>query len=521
MNEKSPERLTKENYMQIKLKSLYFAGFSSANTGYFTECFPQYTDNICGVFAVLDIDDRTPLSASIGEKSFNIRSLSEVASLNTADDVLIIMYEYEKEAYEKILEIRKDNPISVYWFADKATELELDYRKKFSDSIAEDVILFKSSSRQYVYGEDFNDNAKALFEYMLDSGYNKRWKLVWMVFDPSCKDYDVWKEHENVIFIGTEDNRSRDDEKRETYYKYLCFAKYAFVTDDETFFRRRRRDQILVQLWHGDGIKARTRFRVMEKRFEYMVCTSRFFADVDYKDFGLRYDQMLTSGLPKDDWLFTVNENAQLFMEDLKGFDHYILWAPTFRKVVKGLEILNENVEINETALPILGTWEVCDRLNNKLRELNCLLLIKLHPVADLSVHTEKEFSHIKVMANQELFSKGLHINQIMNYFEGFISDYSSAVTSYMTLDRPMAITLDDIDEYDNSRGFVLTPVRDYLPGNELYTVEDMEGFIEEVCLGRDTSADKRNNISSLMIDYKDGRNSQRLLDRLGIEKGV
>ena len=519
MIEKSFERLTQANHNMLESKNLYFAGFSFANIRYFTKCFPQYTDDICGIFAVLDIDERTPLSTSIEGKNFNIRPLSEVISLNADEDVLIIMYEYEKEAYEKIHQIRKDAHIPVYWFADEATELELDYREKFSDYADEDIILFKSSSRQYVYGEDFNDNAKALFEYMLDSGYNRRWKLVWLVFDPACKDYDVWKKYENVEFIGAEDNKSGDKEKRELYYRNLCLAKYAFVTDDETFFRRRRSDQILVQLWHGDGIKARTRFRVMEKRFEYMVCTSRFFADVDYKDFGLRYDQMLPCGLPKDDWLFAVNDNVQLFAEELKGYEHYVLWAPTFRKVVEGLEILNENVDINETGLPMLRTWADCVHLNNKLKALNCLLVIKLHPVANLSIHAVKDFSNIRLMTNQELYSKGLHINQIMSLFDGFISDYSSAVTSYMVLDNPMAITLDDIDEYDNSRGFVLTPVRDYLPGDELYIAEDMENFIEEVCLGKDTSADKRHKVSSLMIDHRDGRNSERLLDMLGIVK--
>lgn len=513
------KRLTIDNASFLKAKNIFFAGFSETNISYFIDCFPQYSKSICGVFAVLDIDERTPQTVEVAEKVFELKTLSQVRSLDKENDVLIIMYEYEKEAYEKIQNICGNNQPDIFWFPDKALEVELEYRTKFVDNESEKLILFKSSSRQYVYGEDFNDNARALFEYMISAGYNKKWKLVWLVFEPNSPDYARWKQIENVEFLGADDKKSEDVEKRDRYYTYICLAKYVFVTDDESFFRRRRNDQTLIQLWHGDGVKGRTRFRIMEKRFEYMVCTSHFFADVDYKDFGLRPDQMLPCGLPKDDWLFEESDDAGLFMKDISGFGHYILWGPTFRKSVKGLEILNENVEVNETGLPILGAWESCDDLNDKLKSHNCFLVIKLHPVADLSLYEERSYSNIRLMTNQELFSYGLHINQIMPCFDGFITDYSSAAISYMQIDRPMAFTLDDLDEYDNSRGFVLNPVKDYLPGKELYTVKDMMEFVEDVCCGRDTSAEKRHKLLSVMIDHMDGRNSERLLERLSIEK--
>lgn len=516
---KELQRIKRENYSLLESKSIYFAGFSAANIAHFVECFPQYVKNISGIFAILDIDERTPLSVYIGGKTYKIMSLSDVRSLDTEKDVLIIMYEYEREAYKKILSIFGDDSRPIYWFPDGATEVELDYREKFKDCAVENVILFKSGSRQYVYGEDFGDNSRALFEYMIKNGYNDRWKLVWLVHDPSNKEYDDWKLNKNVEFVGAKDCESCDVEKRELYYKYLCVAKYAFVTDDEIFFQRRRGDQTLVQLWHGDGVKARTRHRIMENRWDYMVCTSQFYADVDYKDYGLGKDQMLSSGYPKDDWVISSNIELSKLLVDRKSFTHYILWGPTFRKSVEGLEILNEKVRINKTGLPLLTTWEDCDSINEILKEHDCLMLIKLHPVADLSLYSKRFFSNIVLMTNQDLYSHGLHINQIMSCFDAFITDYSSATASYMLLDRPMAFTLDDLDEYDDSRGFVLNPVRDYLPGEELYNTRDMVDFIKDVCSGKDAAAEKRRKLISEMIDYRDGRNSERLLSMLSIEK--
>lgn len=525
------ERITRDKCSLLESKNIYFAGFSRANTDYFLECFPEYSENIKGIFAILDMDERTPMTADVGGKAYSIKPLNDVKTLDTSTDVLIIMYEYEREAHEKILgihgiedvhsmnSIQDYDQLPVYWFADRATEAELSQREKYADYGTENLILFKSGARQYVYGEDFSDNSRALFEYMLKSGYNRRWKLVWLVYDTSCKDYDIWKKHENVEFIGVMDSVSEDKEKRNTYYRYLCIAKFAFVTDDETFFRRRRADQTLVQLWHGDGVKARTRFRVMEKRWDYMTSTSRFYAESDREVFGLRADQTLACGLPKDDWIFFESDLTESFRKSIEGYGHYILWAPTFRRSVKGLELLNENVSINETGLPILGTRESCDKLNEKLKLLNCLLIIKLHPVTDLSLHEGRTYSNIRLMTNQDLYAMGLHINHIMSLFDAFISDYSSAVTSYMGLDRPMAFTLDDLDEYEGSRGFVFDPIKDYLPGVELYTDEDMEEFIEDVCCGRDTSAEKRRRLIKTMLDYSDGKNSERLLEMLSIKK--
>jgi CDP-glycerol glycerophosphotransferase (TagB/SpsB family) len=516
---KTPKRLAEDNNSILDAKQIFFVGFSPANIENFIECFPQYIESIKGVYAVLDIDERTPIYSTVGEQIYQVKPLSEVRTINMENSVLIIMFEYENEAFTKLLAVQNGLRDVIYWFADRATSVELSYREKYNDCSTDDVIIFKSGSRKYVYGEEFSDNARALFEYMLDNGYNKKWKLVWIVTEPENDYYKDWKHLNNVEFIGTKDNLSEDLDKRERYYKYICKAKYAFATDDETFFIRRRNDQSLIQLWHGDGVKARTRHRRMEYRWDYMVCTSSFFANVDYRDFGLRQNQVISSGYPKDDWVFTSKIDISEISDTSRQYNHYILWAPTFRKSVKGLEILNENVKINETGLPLLATWEDCEALNNLLKEHNCLMIIKLHPVAELSLYSKQEFSNIRLMTNQDLHSLGLHINQIMPCFDAFITDYSSATASYMMLDRPMAFTLDDLQEYDDSRGFVLNPVVDYLPGAELYRVEDMLAFVTDVCNDKDATRDKRQKLIELMLDYRDGRNSERLLDMLDIRK--
>ena len=228
------KRLTKENSLFLKSKKIFFAGFSSSNIEFFIECFPYCINNISGIFAILDIDDRTPLTVSVKEETYTVKPLSKINSVNNMHSVIIILYEYEKEACEKLLNILENRYMPIYWFPDKQSEVELKYRDKFIDNSVDNVILFKSGSRQYVYGDDFSDNSKALFEYMVKKGYNKRWKLVWLVYDPECNEYDLWKQYENVEFISTRDSETEDTKKKDIFFQKWYF-KNPFILIIITF----------------------------------------------------------------------------------------------------------------------------------------------------------------------------------------------------------------------------------------------------------------------------------------------
>ena len=68
-----------------------------------------------------------------------------------------------------------------------------------------------------------------------------------------------------------------------------------------------------------------------------------------------------------------------------------------------------------------------------------------------------------------------------------------------MLLDRPIAFTLDDVEEYRQSRGFVFENIQDWLPGMELLSFEDMCLFIKEVGEGIDTTKEKRKTLIKKM----------------------
>ena len=90
--------------------------------------------------------------------------------------------------------------------------------KKFPPALVENRMLFETN-------DDFTDNGRALFDYLIENGYNKKYEMVWLVHDPSkYKEY----QYENVKFIQ---NFKKDSTiRRAEAYKYALTSKYIFYT---------------------------------------------------------------------------------------------------------------------------------------------------------------------------------------------------------------------------------------------------------------------------------------------------
>lgn len=396
---------------------------------------------------------------------------------------------------------------------------EEEYRELYKDAMLEDIIIFRSGPMpdSYIKGMDFDDNARALFEYALNIGLNEKYKLVWIVKNPKEFDYK-YSEYNNVIFISYEDGNSEDKTKRESFFRLLCLAKYLFMTDSYGFAMNARSDQVRVMLWHGCGFKTRLGINSCSDKYEYMTVTGDEYARVYAKTFGLKDEQMLVTGYPRVDYIFhpVINWNEKLNIPKTKK---YIFWLPTFRNTcTTGLERHNHTRPKGESGLPVIETFSQLEQIDKFLSCNNATLIIKLHPFQDRSLICDVSgLKNICLIENSVFFKEDIQINQILGYADALISDYSSVAVDYLVTDRPLGFTLDDLDTYKNERGFFWTNVKDWLPGCELYTYDDMYNFIKEVLVGHDPGKDKRQSISEQMQKYNDAKNSERVFEALGI----
>lgn len=485
----------------------------------------SYLNELCDRFDVLDsisfivdTNERNQGSFLFRNRVLEVYDISALQQLGLEQTVIVIISDYYREAFQKITDILGEHgpAADIYYFANQETEYEEYYRKIYEKRPLENLIIFRSGphAASYVKGMDFADNARALFEYALAAGINHTYELVWFVKDPM--EFERYSTVENVKFLSFDWSVSEDLQERDAYYHALCVAKYIFFTDAYGFARNCREDQVRVQLWHGCGFKTRVNFVRCEQRYEYTTVISDLYADIHADIYGLRPDQVLVTGYAKEDWLFHPDE-ADKKRLCIPQAHQYILWLPTFRSTEQKLAQLNEYDLGSETGLPIVGTEDKLERLNELLQIKDIFLIVKLHPFQNRKTVNCGEYSNIRLVENEELVAHDIPVNRLLGMADALISDYSSAAVDYMLMDRPIAFMLEDVEEYEQSRGFVFDNIREWLPGKEIFCFEEICAFVEEVAAGQDKAAEKRRMLRQKMHRFCDDHSCRRILEALEI----
>lgn len=508
------EKLTEQNMKKLAEKNIWCVGYS---VPYLDELCQKY-DVSDRISCIIDENARNHGRHILCGKTIEVAGRERFTRMNPAKQAILITSDYYVEEYEKLLETSgiQSEVEEVYYFTNKETAYEESYRDMYKEQPLADIIIFRSGphAASYVKGMDFADNARALFDYMLANGYNETYELVWFVKNPA--EFSGYSDVKNVQFLSFDWSVSEKKEERDRYYRALCLAKYIFFTDAYGFARNCRKDQIRVQLWHGCGFKTRVNFVRCEKRYEYTTVISEFYAKIHQDIYGLREDQMLVTGYAKQDWLFHPVDGWQEKLGIPKA-GKYIFWLPTFRSAKEQLRNLNEYEPEGTTGLPVAGTYEMLGRLHLLLKRFDIVLVLKLHPFQDREKTGKIEMENIILLDNEELAKKDVQINRLLGYADALISDYSSAAVDYMLLDRPLAFTLDDVEAYEKSRGFVFGNIKEQLPGKEIYAFDDLCAFVQEIGEGVDSSREKRRKLTAVMHKYHDDKSCQRIAETLSI----
>ncbi len=460
-------------------------------------------------------------SCVIGKRVVPLLNMKSIFSLPQNAVIILLGGNYKRE-FEKLSEISgiEDYFPVVYFFPNKEGRYAYSYRKEYEKRPLENIIIFRSGEVASVNipGLDFYDNSRALFEYMLSEGYNEKYELVWLVHNPFAYE-QKYQEVKNVRFLPYDGAFSDDKNVRDLYYEKFYLAKFFFFTDSHVFVRNTREGQIRVQLWHGNGLKGRNGFVRETDHYEYMTVISELYADIHERIFGLRREQLLITGLPKEDWLFhPVAQWRKRFRVPLSK--KYIFWLPTFRKTSdRALSGLADSSFKSGTGLPVVNDAGLLKTLNDVLRREDVVLVIKLHPYQDRNAIEAGDFSNIVLLENRKLLWEDVQINELLGHADALISDYSSAAIDYLMLDRPIAFTIDDYEEYQESRGFHWKDIRNWLPGKEIFTFDDFVEFVHEIANDQDVAAQKRKELRSKFHKFADDKSCARVLKALGINK--
>lgn len=387
--------------------------------------------------------------------------------------------------YEKVKKawITRGKKAALYEFCAVVSNLIYDQPKikklKMFPPALEDRIVFEA-------GDDFSDNARALFDYMIENGYNQKYEMIWLVKEPDkYQDYVT----ENVKFVRNYKKKSTI--RRAETYEYAITAKYIFYNQAFNWVGMSRKGQMFIDLWHGCGYKANKSERKVF--FDYVLVPGEIFKETKKEFFGCPSKKILALGYPRYDLMLRGSDKAKVYVDELlkkTNSDKMILWMPTYRHATS--ERLNEETLNNEFNIPIIDDAQKLVEIDEFCREHHILLAIKKHYLQKTYHFKNKNLTNVVYVKANDLDERQIQLYEFIHYADAMISDYSSVAIDYLLMDKPLGFTLDDFDAYTESRGWVFENPLEYMPGNHIYNFEDFKTFIEEVQNGEDKYAQQR-----------------------------
>ncbi|MDE6025513.1 MAG: CDP-glycerol glycerophosphotransferase family protein [Lachnospiraceae bacterium] len=380
----------------------------------------------------------------------------------------------------------------------------------------ENYIVFKNRQQQ-----DFTDNARALFEYLYENGYSKKYKLIWLVSSKKSIDKKTYK---NVI-VATAENKYGWTSPRAFYYGNT--AKYFFYTNNTANLNRgAAKGQLVVNLWHGCGYKDSThknkkiQYSSSMEMFDYALVPGELFVEAKARYWECDQSKILGIGYPRYDWLLQKNLDKRTIIGKLFGADmegrRLILWMPTFRKTSSESGFDEGDIGL-KYGIPVACDDGCLEELDRICEETGSLLVIKRHPL-QAKENDGQKFKNIKFADNKLLDKRNVLLYHFIAVSDALISDYSSVAVDYLLLDRPIGFAVGDIEQYREKRGFIFDNPLEYMPGQIIYTFEDLKTFIMDVCQGIDRYREARHKLMPVMHNKCDNY-CERIIKNLGIKK--
>lgn len=338
----------------------------------------------------------------------------------------------------------------------------------------------------YVSFPDVSDNSFAMFCYILNN--KKDFNNIWLVdnikqiesFNKLIKNYTTSTNYK--IF------------KKSSLKGLLCFFRSKFVFHTHGIFNQLPllKNQVNINLWHGMPLKniGHLDNNLIVPKTNFTIATSNKFREIMQGAFKLKKEQVIVSGLPRNDFMLSKRFNFSNLIPQKDLFKNTIIWMPTYRKSTIGDvridgEVSGMNEFLNEPFL---------NELNNFLSKINSLCVIKLHPMDFIKPKDFKEYSNLSIIDNSIFIEKGISLYSVLNSADLLLTDFSSIYIDFLLLDKPIAFVISDYNEYLNSRGFVFENPKELMPGKLIANKKELILYLEKLFI---------KNIDEYAIDRK------------------
>ncbi len=343
-------------------------------------------------------------------------------------------------------------------------------------------------------GELYSDNTKYLYEYMNEN--HKEVNTVW-----------ISKQHNIVNHVR---NLGYNAEYAYSFRGIITVlrAKYAFETEGSSdissfvnnIYERNKTMQIL--LWHGMGFKRLHIDDGSKKKNiyadSYWMGTSELYNKTTAEVYNVPLENFYTTGYPRNDVIIQRKEN--FYFEKIKQKykdSKIILYMPTHRNYGQDGDCITNITELI--------------RLDKYFKDKNWVMIYKphIHEMENVSC-AQKEFSNIIIAKDTEVFGDPY---SYLSYCDLLISDYSSIITDFACLNRPIIYYVFDLEYFKKNN--ILLPYFYNLPlGPFCHTWDEVLSEINNA-FSFDGWKVTRSKNSKNYHAFNDGHNCRRVYETM------
>jgi hypothetical protein len=267
-------------------------------------------------------------------------------------------------------------------------------------------------------------------------------------------------------------------------------SKYIFTTTELYGMPSPSSNRILVNLWHGEGIKSGKFFpnrTAHGPSSTYLVGSTHLLAESRAKSAGVPLSSVLFTGMPRVDLFSEPSTDGDLIELGIDPELPFILLMPTFRRAkTKSGKLWWSDTSSTYTTEPFTRAFS--KDLGDSLSRLGMQIVVKPHYL---------DFDNLNLAAfttvtDENLISANSNLYGLMARSSALISDYSSVWLDYLHLDKPIAFFAPDASEFWGNRQMDQNFLNLQLPGLEVRNSVEIFEFCRDVANGADTSSSLR-----------------------------
>lgn len=290
--------------------------------------------------------------------------------------------------------------------------------------------------------------------------------------------------------------------------KYIMLDDFSKITS----YMRVRKNQELVQLWHGPGAyKKFGHSRAKDggdmknatihpgyKRYTKAIVSSEDIRECYAEAFSITVDKVHATGFPRTDMFFDkkiMKEKSKKMLEKYPFMKNkkVILFAPTYR----GTKVSDADYGFDKLDL---------DKIYKKFKD-EYVFIFKWHPALYNNIlnGTKKGYDLEKYKGFYQDLSDERDINELLLVSDILITDYSSVIFDWAFLNKPIIYFAYDKEDYENGRGLYF-PFEEYIFGDVATDSKELIKSIED----KNMCKEKRKVFIDKFLGACDGHSTEK-----------